>query len=99
VPDYDWITTEMAAVSDTGHATPTRRTSPLRNSNSMCCVRAPVKEWPWPVRRHGTGGYTITSLVELFNISRTTVYRTLAAAETVAAQRGPDNDLVLIGTC
>jgi len=38
-------------------------------------------------RMHGTGDYTITDLAELFNISRPTVYRTLAAAETVAAQR------------
>jgi DeoR/GlpR family transcriptional regulator of sugar metabolism len=37
---------------------------------------------------HGTGDYTITDLAELFNISRPTVYRTLAVAETVAAQRG-----------
>ena len=33
---------------------------------------------------HGTGDYTITDLAELFNISRPTVYLTLAAAETVA---------------
>jgi Phage integrase family/Helix-turn-helix domain of resolvase len=39
-------------------------------------------------RMHGTGDYTITDLAELFNISRPTVYRTLAAVETVAAQRG-----------
>ena len=38
-------------------------------------------------RMHGTGDYTITDLAELFNISRPTVYRTLAAVETVAAQR------------
>jgi DNA invertase Pin-like site-specific DNA recombinase len=38
-------------------------------------------------RMHGTGNYTITDLAEIFNISRPTVYRTLAAAETVAAQR------------
>ena len=33
-------------------------------------------------RMHGTGDYTITDLAELFNISRPTVYRTLATAET-----------------
>jgi hypothetical protein len=38
-------------------------------------------------RMHCTGDYTITDLAELFNISRPTVYRTLAAVETVAAQR------------
>src|SRR5690349_16610825 len=38
-------------------------------------------------RMHGTGDYTITDLAEIFNISRPTVYRTLAAVETVAAQR------------
>ena len=38
-------------------------------------------------RMHGTGDYTITDLAELFNISRPTVYRTLAAVETVPAQR------------
>lgn len=38
-------------------------------------------------RMHGTGDYTITDLAELFSISRPTVYRTLAAVETVAAQR------------
>jgi len=38
-------------------------------------------------RMHGTGNYTIIDLAEIFNISRPTVYRTLAAAETVAAQR------------
>jgi len=38
-------------------------------------------------RMHGTGDYTITVLAELFNISRPTVYRTIAAVETVAAQR------------
>jgi DNA invertase Pin-like site-specific DNA recombinase len=37
-------------------------------------------------RMHGTGNYTITDLGELFNISRPTVYRTLAAAESVPAQ-------------
>ena len=36
---------------------------------------------------HGTGDYTITDLAELFNISRPTAYGTLAAVETVAAQR------------
>jgi len=36
---------------------------------------------------HGTGEYTITDFAELFNISRPTVYRTLAAAKAVAAQR------------
>jgi hypothetical protein len=36
---------------------------------------------------HGTGDYTITDLAELFNISRPTVYPTLAAVETVTAQR------------
>jgi DeoR/GlpR family transcriptional regulator of sugar metabolism len=36
---------------------------------------------------HSTGDYTITDLAELFNISRPTVYRTLTAVETVAAQR------------
>jgi DNA invertase Pin-like site-specific DNA recombinase len=39
-------------------------------------------------RMRGTGDYTITDLAELFNISRPTVYRTLAAAESVPAQRG-----------
>jgi DNA invertase Pin-like site-specific DNA recombinase len=38
-------------------------------------------------RMHGTGDSTITDLAELFNISRPTVYRTLAAVETIAAQR------------
>jgi hypothetical protein len=38
-------------------------------------------------RMHGTGDYSITDLAELFSISRPTVYRTLAAVETVAAQR------------
>ena len=38
-------------------------------------------------RMHSTGNYTITDLAELFNISRPTVYRILAASETVAAQR------------
>ena len=37
-------------------------------------------------RMHGTGDYTITDLAELFNISRPTVYRTLATAATVPAQ-------------
>jgi hypothetical protein len=36
---------------------------------------------------HRTGDDTITDLAELFNISRPTVYRTLAAVETVAVQR------------
>jgi predicted DNA-binding protein YlxM (UPF0122 family) len=35
---------------------------------------------------HGTGDYTISDLAELFKISRPTVYRTLARAESVAAQ-------------
>ena len=39
-------------------------------------------------RMRGTGDYTITDLAELFNISRPTVYRTLAAVESVPAQRG-----------
>jgi DNA invertase Pin-like site-specific DNA recombinase len=39
-------------------------------------------------RMRGTGHYTISDLAELFNISRPTVYRTLAAAESVPAQRG-----------
>ena len=38
-------------------------------------------------RMHSTGDYTITDLAELFNICRPTVYRTLAAVETVGAQR------------
>jgi len=37
-------------------------------------------------RMHATGDYTITDLAELFNISRPTVYRALAAVETVPAQ-------------
>jgi DNA invertase Pin-like site-specific DNA recombinase len=37
-------------------------------------------------RMHKTGNYTITDLAELFRVSRPTVYRTLAAAEHVAAQ-------------
>ncbi|ASL24304.1 site-specific recombinase PinR (plasmid) [Mycobacterium intracellulare subsp. chimaera] len=37
-------------------------------------------------RMHATGNYTITDLAELFNISRPTVYRTIAAVETVPAQ-------------
>jgi DNA invertase Pin-like site-specific DNA recombinase len=37
-------------------------------------------------RMHGTGEYTITDLAELFNISRPTVYRTIASAKTIAAQ-------------
>ena len=37
-------------------------------------------------RMHGTGDYTITDLAELFNISRPTVYRTIAAVEAVPAQ-------------
>ena len=36
---------------------------------------------------HKTGNYTITDLVELFRVSRPTVYRTLAAAEHVAARQ------------
>src|SRR6201997_5258307 len=39
-------------------------------------------------RMRGTGDYPITDLAELFNISRPTVYRTLAAVESVPAQRG-----------
>jgi DeoR/GlpR family transcriptional regulator of sugar metabolism len=35
---------------------------------------------------HKTGNYTITDLAELFRVARPTVYRTLAAAEHVAAQ-------------
>jgi DNA invertase Pin-like site-specific DNA recombinase len=42
-------------------------------------------------RMHGTGDYTITDLAELFNISRPTLYRTLAAVETVPAQRSRDS--------
>ena len=38
-------------------------------------------------RMHGTGNYTMNDLAEILNISRPTVHRTLAAAETVAAQR------------
>jgi DNA invertase Pin-like site-specific DNA recombinase len=37
-------------------------------------------------RTHATGDYTITDLAKLFNISRPTVYRALAAVETVPAQ-------------
>src|SRR6266404_5040135 len=37
-------------------------------------------------RMHATGNYTITDLAELFNISRPTVYRTIAAVEAVPAQ-------------
>jgi hypothetical protein len=36
---------------------------------------------------HGTGDYIITDLAELINISRPTVYRTLAAVEIIAALR------------
>src|SRR5215218_9723546 len=38
-------------------------------------------------RMHAAGNYTITDLAELFDISRPTVYRTLAAVETVPAVR------------
>src|SRR5215207_9216840 len=38
-------------------------------------------------RMHAAGNYTITDLAELFDISQPTVYRTLAAVETVPAVR------------
>ena len=42
-------------------------------------------------RMHGTGDYTITDLAELFNISRPTVYRTLAAVELLLHNAAADN--------
>ena len=38
-------------------------------------------------RMYETGEYSINDLAELFAVSRPTVYRTLAAVETVPAQR------------
>ena len=62
--------------------------SPVRRGGSRAGDRKLSTKQQTELRRmHGTGDYTITDLAELFNISRPTVYRTLAALETVAAQR------------
>ena len=47
-------------------------------------------------RMHATGDYSVADLAELFTVSRPTVYRTLAAVETVPAQRSRRYRLVLL---
>ena len=47
---------------------------------------------------HGTGDYTITDLAELFNISRPTVYCTLAAAPMLLLRNVLADDLVHLVT-
>ena len=49
-------------------------------------------------RMHGTGDYTITDLAELFNISRPTVYCTLAAAPKLLLRNVLADDLVHLVT-
>ena len=61
--------------------------SPARKAASRAANRKLSAKQRGELRRmHKTGNYTITDLAELFRVSRPTVYRTLAAAEHVAAQ-------------
>jgi Helix-turn-helix domain of resolvase len=81
---YDGPTTVPISASSISTRTP------LNRSPRSVCWDAPkltTKQQTELRRMHGTGDYTITDLVALFNICRPTVYRTLAAVETVAAQR------------